>query len=194
MKSVARVHIWWPGIDKKIEEVVRNCLPCQSIRNKPPSTPLHSWSWPSQPWDHLHVDFLGPFLGATFLIVVDAYSKWLEVVPMSSTSAERTITELKKLFVTHGLPTPVVTDNGAQFKSQEFEDFLKSNGIQHYKSAPYHPATNGEAERYVQTFKQVMRAAKGDPRTLSIKLMRFLFSYRTTPNATTGVSPAELEL
>ena len=192
MKSVARVHIWWPGIDKKIEEVVRNCLPCQSIRNKPPSTPLHSWSWPSQPWHRLHVDFLGPFLGATFLIVVDAYSKWLEVVPMSSTSAERTITELKKLFVTHGLPTQVVTDNGAQFTSQEFEDFLKSNGIQHYKSAPYHPATNGEAERYVQTFKQAMRAAQGDPGTLSIKLMRFLFSYRTTPNATTGVSPAEL--
>ena len=107
---------------------------------------------------------------------------------MSSTSAERTITELKKLFVTHGLPTQVVTDNGAQFTSQEFEDFLKSNGIQHYKSAPYHPATNGEAERYVQTFKQAMRAAKGDPGTLSIKLMRFLFSYQTTPIATTGVS------
>ena len=66
------------------------------------------------------------------------------------------------------------------------------NGIQHYKSAPYHPATNGEAERYVQTFKQAMRAAKGDSGTLSTKLMRFLLSYLTTPNATTGVSPAEL--
>ena len=99
---------------------------------------------------------------------------------MSSTSAERTITELKKLFVSHGLPTQVVTDNEAQFTSQEFEDFLKSNGIQDYKSAPYHPATNGEAECYVQTFKQAMRAAKGDPGTLSIKLMRFLFSYHNS--------------
>ena len=135
---------------------------------------------------------LGPFLGATFLIVVDAYSKWLEVIPMSSTTAERTITELRKLFATHGLPTQVVTDNGPQFISQEFEVFLKANGIQHYRSAPYHPATNGEAERYVQTFKQAMRAAKNDPGTLSTKLIRFLLSYRTTPNATTGVSPAEL--
>ena len=192
MKSIARIHVWWPGIDKKIEEVVKSCLPCQSIRNKPPLTSSHLWNWPSQPWRHLHLDFLGPFLGATFLIVVDAYSKWLEVIPMSSTTAERTITELRKLFATHGLPTQVVTDNGAQFTSQEFGEFLKLNGIQHYKSAPYHPATNGEAERYVQTFKQAMRAAKGDPGTLSTKLMRFLLSYRTTPNATTGVSPAEL--
>ena len=81
---------------------------------------------------------------------------------------------------------------GTQFTSKEFEEFLKLNGIQNYKSAPYHPATNGEAERNVQTFKQAMRVAKGDPGTLSTKLMRFLLSYRTTPNATTGVSPAEL--
>ena len=60
---------------------------------------------------------------------------------MSSTIAERTITELRRLFATHELPIQVVTENGAQFTSQEF---LKLNGIQHYKSAPYnyHPATN----------------------------------------------------
>ena len=94
----------------------------------------------------------------------------MEMIPMSSTTAERTITELRKLFATHGLPTQVVTDNGTQFTSQEFAEFLKLNSIHHYKSAPYHPATNGEAERYVQTFKQAMRAAKDDPGTLSTKL------------------------
>ena len=70
--------------------------------------------------------------------------------------------------------------------------FLKADGIQHYKSAPYHPATNGKAERYVQTFKQTMRAAINGPGILPTKLMRFLLSYRATPNATTGVSPAKL--
>ena len=88
----------------------------------------------------------------------------------------------------------MVTDNGTQFTSQEFTEFLKLDGIQHYKSAPYHPTTNGKAERYVQTFKQAMRAAKDDPGTLSTKLMRFLLAYRTTPNATTGISLAELLL
>ena len=62
MKSVTRVHIWWQVIDKNIEEVVRNCLPCQSIRNKPPLTPLHSWSWRSQPWYCLHLDIPGSYL------------------------------------------------------------------------------------------------------------------------------------
>ena len=78
--------------------------------------------------------------------------------------------------------------------SQEFEVFLKANGIQHNRSAPYHPATNGEAERYAYTFKQAMRAVKNDLGALPTKLMRFLLSYCTklTPNATTGVSPAEL--
>ena len=83
-----------PGNDKKSEEVVKGCLPCQSIRNKPPLTSLHLWNWPSQPWCCLHLDLLGPILGATFLVVVDAYSKWLEVIHMNSTTAERTITEL----------------------------------------------------------------------------------------------------
>ena len=94
----------------------------------------------------MYIDFLGPFLGATLLTVVDAYSKWLEVIPMSFTTAERAITELKKLFVTHGLPTQFITDNGTRFTSQEF---MKLNGIQHYRLlrlAPYHPATNSEAE------------------------------------------------
>ena len=65
---------------------------------------------------------------------------------MSSTTTGRTIIEFQKLFATHGLPTQVITDNGPQSTSQEFEVFLEANGIQHYISVPYHPATNGEAE------------------------------------------------
>ena len=67
----------------------------------------------------------------------------------------------------------MVTDNGTQFTSQEFEVFE----VKYYKSAPYHPATNGEAECYVQMFKQAMRAAKGDAGSLSTKVTRFLLSY-----------------
>ena len=85
----------------------------------------------------------------SFLIAVDAHSKWPEVIPMSTTTAEKTVSELRKLFATHGLPEQIVSDNGAQFTSQHFEEFMKLNGIKHIRSAPYHPATNGEAERFV---------------------------------------------
>ena len=84
-----------------------------------------------------------------YLLVVNAHSKWIEVIMMTSTSAEKTITELRKLFASYGLPEQLVTDNGPQFTSGEFDMFMKYNGIKHMFTAPYHPKSNGEAERAV---------------------------------------------
>lgn len=88
-----------------------------------------------------------------FLIVVDAHSKWPEVIPMSTRSAVRTIEKLRKLFPTYGLPEQLVSDDGTQFTADEFWAFVGSNDMKHIKSAPYRPATNRIAERFVQTFK-----------------------------------------
>ena len=85
-----------------------------------------------------------------------------------------------------------MTDNGAVFTSDEFEDFLKTNGVTHTRTAPYHPASNGLAERAVQTFKQGIKRIQGG--SLETRLSRFLFKYRITPHTTTGRSPAELLL
>lgn len=87
-------------------------------------------------------------------MVVDAHTKWPEVVPVKSTSSSSTIEILRDLFARFGIPEQIVSDNGTQFVSEEFQTFVKSNGIRHITSAPYHPATNGLAERTVQTFKQ----------------------------------------
>ncbi|CAC5359993.1 unnamed protein product [Mytilus coruscus] len=92
-----------------------------------------------------------------FLIVVDAHSKWIDVIRMSSTTSEKTINALRFLFSSHRIPTESVSDNGPQFTSSEFETFLKKNGVKHILSAPYHPSSNGEAERAVRTFKQAMK-------------------------------------
>ena len=91
---------------------------------------------------------------------------------------------------TFGLPTTVVTDNGTQFVSEEFEQFLKNNEIRHISSAPYHPATNGLAERAVQIFKAGMRKIT-DGSTADC-IARILLNYQRTPQTTTGSSPAEL--
>ena len=99
---------------------------------------------------------------------------------------------LRNLFALHGIPEQVVSDNGAQFTSANIVEFMRTNRIQHTRSAPYHPSSNGEAERFVRTFKEAMRASRSENLTFSHKLANFLLTYRTTPNATTGIPPCEL--
>ena len=192
MKSLARSYMWWPNMDTEIETKVIDCLQCQENRKSPPTVPMLPWEWPSKPWTRLHIDHAGPFMGKMFLVIVDSHSKWLEVRIVHSATASSTIQELRSVFATHGLPEMIVTDNGMAFTSYEFQEFTSRNGIRHIKTAPYHPASNGLAERGVQTFKEGLK--KMTEGSVETKLARFLFQYRLTPHSTTGQSPAELLL
>lgn len=191
MKAVARSFVWWPGLDNQIEDTVRKCDDCQAIQRMP-ATVVHPWERPSAPWYRIHADFLGPVDGHMFLIIVDAYSKWPEVVLMNNTTSARTIAVLRSLFATWGLPKHLHTDNAQQFTSAEFEQFLKTNGIQHTTSPVYHPSSNGQAERFVQTFKRALKSMKSDTGPLEKKIACFLLTYRTTVNSTTGEIPSVL--
>ena len=82
---------------------------------------------------------------------------------------------------------PVVSDNGPHFISEEFEQFLVANGVNHIRSSPYHPSTNEAAERVVQTVKQALCSCRQEGLPLEHILANFLLQYRTTPHATTGV-------
>ena len=75
MKTLARQCIWWPNMDSEIEQLVCTCSVCQESHPAPPSSPLHPWSWPSERWSRLHIDFTSPFMGKMFLALVDAHSK-----------------------------------------------------------------------------------------------------------------------
>lgn len=192
MKSLARSYVWWPGIDKQIEDITKSCSGCHKCHNAPPQVPLHPWEWPSAPWQRVHIDFAGPFMDSMFLIAVDAHSKWPEVVLMKSTTSEKTVTALRSIFSRNGLPEQIVSDNGPQYTSEEFSKFMKKNGIKHFKSAPYHPATNGLAERFVQTFKKSIKAMEKEDMSLQHKVDNFLFGYRNAVHATTNQTPAML--
>ena len=192
MKSVARSYMWWPGLDKEIENLAKSCAACHAVKRAPPTVPLHPWIWPSRPWQRVHLDFAGPFQGAMFLIAVDAFSKWPEVRVMSTTTVSATLDVLREWFCTHGIPEQIVTDNGSQFTADAFKVFTQRNGIRHVKSAPYHPASNGLAERFVQSLKQSLKASLNDGRSLTQRLSSYLLTYRTTAHATTGVSPCKL--
>jgi hypothetical protein len=126
-----------------------------------------------------------------FLIMVDAYSKWHEVHPTNVETSRATIEKLRSTFAIHGLPKTIVSDNGSNFCSEEFEEFLAKNGIHYRRTAPYHPASNGLAERAVQTFKEGMKKMS-NKESLETRGSRFLFKYRITPHSTTGIAPAEM--
>ncbi len=192
MKALARSYVWWPKLDKEVEDMVKGCTTCQEHCNIPAPAPLHPWEWPDKPWSHLHVDYAGPFMEKMFLVLIDSHSKWMDVYPVNSATSATTIECLRTSFSNHGLPELLVSDNGTCFTSTEFKDFLRKNGIRHVTSAPYHAASNGLAERGVQTFKRMMK--KCPEGTLTAKVARVLFSYRVPPHATTGLSPAELLL
>ncbi|KAL0148659.1 hypothetical protein M9458_055986, partial [Cirrhinus mrigala] len=156
MKGLARSYVWWPGTDGEIEETVKACRTCQMSRHAPTKAKVHPWDWTTKRWSRLHIDFAGPFQGKVFLIVVDAHSKWLEVSLISSMSSSAVINTLRLLFATHGLPDVIVSDNGTAFTSSEFQEFAERNGIRHVTTAPYHPSSNGQAERMVQTTKEAL--------------------------------------
>ena len=120
------------------------------------------------------MDFARPFRGKMYFIIVDAHSKWPEVMAMSSTTSEHTIDALRTLFSHYGLPEQLVSDNGPQFTADVFAQFMKESGVKHILSAPYHPSSNGLAERFVQTFKRAMTAGEKDRRTVSQRLADFL--------------------
>ena len=192
MKALARSYCWWPGIDTMIENMSKSCVACREAAPTPVVAPLHPWIWPSRPWQRIHADFAGPIDGKMYLLIVDAHSKWPEIIEMSSTTAQKTVNVFCSVFARFGLPELLVTDNGPQFVADEFYNFLKRNGIRHIRSAPYNPASNGQVERLVQTFKKALVKGKKDGMSHHHILTNFLMKYRTTPHSTTGVPPCEL--
>jgi transposase InsO family protein len=194
MKAIARTCAWWSKMDEDNERAVKGYTICQSVRNTPPHASLIPWKWPTRSFQRVHNDFCQKGKDY-FLVVIDSQSKWIEVKHMTSTTTQRTLDELQLIFAVHGLPEEVVSDNGRQLTATGFVEFMIKKGIKHTLVPPYHPQSNGAAERSVRVVKealakQVIQGIQG----VSIKhtLENFLLRYRTTLHSTTGVSPEEL--
>ncbi|KXJ07186.1 Uncharacterized protein K02A2.6, partial [Exaiptasia diaphana] len=175
-----------------IEKTVKSCHVCQVTRADPAGAPVHPWCYPTGPWQRLHIDFKGPVQGQMFLVVVDAYSKYPEVVKMSSTTSTATVKVLREIFSRHGLPETIVSDNGPQLTSEEFQNFCSANGIIHRRSAPYKPSTNGQAERIVQVLKTALTQASITKEDIDSAVARHMLVYRNTAHTLTGESPSML--
>ena len=192
-KQLLREKVWWPGIDKDVEHLIRSCISCQAQSSQSCPQPITMTEMPSRPWTVLHADLCGPFpSGESLLVLDDSCSRWPEVFILKSTTAAVIINRMKSCFAVHGLPEAIVTDNGHQFVAEEFDLYLREHGITHRRVTPYWPQANSEVERFNRTLEKAIRAANTEGKDWISELNTFLLNYRATAHCTTGKSPAVL--
>ena len=159
---------------------MKNCAECMR-KHSQPKEPMKPSCLPSYPWERVGVE-LFELRGPTYLLVVDYYLRYPEVISLTSTTSSRVITSLKSVFACFG--TEVVSDNGPQFSSEAFHTFASKYCFQHVTSSPHYPQSNGLVKRKVQTVKHLLNNSTDQHSAL--------LSYRATPLPWCGRSPAEL--
>ena len=193
-KERLRCSVWWPGMDKETEKIVRTCHECQIVGQCSPPEPMSRTQFPEKPWLDVAVDLMGPLpnSGENILVVVDYYSRFIEFAIMKSTTSEKVIMELERIFSIHGLPLSMKSDNGSQFVSEEIDEFLAENQIEHRTSIPLWPQANGEVERQNRSILKAVKIAHSENKNIKRELYKYLLAYHSTPHQTTGVPPATL--
>ena len=177
----AKQLVWWPGMTQQITEMVRSCHTCRK-RVSDVAEPLKPVEFPSRPWEHLGSD-LFYYSGRWYLLVVDYYSRYVEVALLEELNTRHVVLHMKSIFARHGIPEILTSDNGPEYASEEFRKCVREYAFQHVTSSPKYPQSNGAAERAVQTMKSLLKK-ENDP-------YMALLAYRTSP-LENGASPAEL--
>lgn len=192
-KQKLRSKVWWPGMEKDAEKHCKTCYGCQLVSRPSPPEPIRTTPLPTGPWRDLAVDLLGPLpTGESILVVVDYYSRYYEVDILRSTVAPKIISSLEGMFARHGLPESLTSDNGPQFISTEFAEYVTQQGIRHHKVTAKWPQANGEVERQNSSLLKRIQIAHAEKKDWKKELNVYLAAYRALPHPTTGVSPAEL--
>lgn len=192
MKYLANNFLSCPEIDQDIEDLAQNCIICVNSKNNPPKVDTHHSEWLRTPCQRIHIDYLDPVMGKMLIFVFDAHSKWSEVFIVLNTTTENKITCLSSLSARYGFSISLVSNNDKQLWTAEFEIYLKNHYVKHEFSGPYHPDTNGQIERYVQTLKRGIKALVLEFGTLQMKLNDFILRCRKIRRVTKWESPAFL--
>ena len=184
-RARARNSVWWPGISKDLETEVKKCTACCKAQMQV-TEPLIPTQFPQLPWQRVGTD-LFEHNASNYVLVVDYFSRYIEIAKLSSTDANTVVNHLKSIFARHGIPQVIISDNGPQYSAAVFSKFAEDYGFVHMTSSPKYPQANGEAERVVRTIKSLLKKCSGKAEDPYLALM----AYRATPLAC-GYSPAEL--
>ena len=192
-KALLRSKVWFPNIDRMIEEKVSKCIACAANDNRQKNEPLHMSELPKGPWLKLSIDFCSPLpTGEYLLVIIDEFSCYPVVYVVRSTSAETVMPLLEQTFAIFGFPDVIKSDNVPPFQSHEWKKFLSDRGIKTRRITPLWPQANAQAENFSKPLMKAIRAAVVSKQNWKAALVDFLRIYRSTPHSTTLFSPYKL--
>lgn len=195
MKFLLRQGVWWPGIDKDIEDFVKSCPECQLITPSQNPLPISHKNLPKNVWEHISMDFSTASLTSDWkaLVLTDHYSRFLVAVPMTKTDTEAVKKVLKRVLQTYYVPKTILADNGPPFNSEELKRWLYEEwGIELQSATPLNPTENGLCERSMSGINKMTVIAKLDKKNWNEALSDYVAAYNTWPHHVTKIPPAEL--
>ncbi len=182
----ARESVYWPNMSRDIKEYISRCEICTTFATRQPKEPLSSHEVPNRPWAKIGTD-LFQFQNKDYLVTVDYFSNFFEVDYLTTTSSNAVIKKLKGHIARYGIPDEVVSDNGPQYDSNEFQAFAQSYGFKHTRTSPHHPQSNGKAESAVKQAKKTLQMTRESGTDYYLALL----NVRNTPQEGHNSSPAQ---
>lgn len=193
MKQRLRSKVWWPKIDADAEKCVKSCRSCILVAAPSAPEPMIRKELPQRAWDHLAMDFMGPLpSGHHLFVIVDYYSRFIEVEVMTKINADEAIKRLRVIFSRFGKPISITADNARQFIGVKLSEFCEEYNIQLINTTPYWPQQNGEVERQNRSLLKRLMISQNEGSNWMDDLQDYLLMYRASPHSTTLKSPAEL--
>ena len=190
-KARLRSKIWFAGMDKMVEDKIRQCHSCLITGEAAVTAPVITEPGCEKPWTCLSMDF-GSFPdGRLTAVLIDDFTKFPVVELVESTAFSHVKRVLDKVFALMGTPVEIRTDNGPPFQGHEFQSYLRTLNIKHRRTTPLWPQANGEVERFMRTINRTMRIAVDTGEDQEQALQQFLKAYRQTPHSTTGCAPSD---
>ncbi|GJZ40003.1 reverse transcriptase domain-containing protein [Tanacetum coccineum] len=192
---------WWPNMKAIIAEYVGKCLTCSRVKAEcqKPSSLLVQPEIPMWKWERITMDFVTklPKISNghdTIWVIVDRLIKSAHFIPTRETDSMETLTRLyiKEIVSRHDVPISIISYHDSHFTSRFWQSLQSSLGTQLDMSTTYHPETDGQSERTIQTLKDMLRACvidfgKGWERHLPL----VEFSYNNNYHANNKATPFE---
>lgn len=195
MKNFLRQGLWWPNMDREVEDFVKSCPECQLVTANSKPVPITLTELPTSAWEYVSMDFAtcSETLNWKALVLTDNYSRFLVVLPMEKTDTDAVKRALRRIFNTYHVPKTMKADNGPPFNSSDLRSWLMDVwGIKLIHSTPLNPTENGLVERSMQGINRTATIARLTKQNWKDAIADYVAAYNSWPHHVTKIPPAEL--